>query len=230
METDPEPLLTQVDARVLGCLLEKAATTPDVYPLTLNSLILACNQKSNRHPVVDYEEAIVLESIDDLRKAKFVFRVDVAGSRTAKYRHNIDELLGLDKAAKALLTVLLLRGPQTLGELRTRCERMYGFATTDEVEAKLLEVTGDLNRPLWRKLPRSRGKKEERYQHLLSGEPEPESEDGLRDAGEPATELGQGPLSSRDARIQELETSVSTLRSELDSLKAELDAFKDQFR
>jgi len=227
MENETYPLLTAVDARVLGCLLEKAATTPDAYPLTLNSLLLACNQKSNRHPVVEYDDATVLESIDDLRKTKFVFRVDVAGSRVAKYRHNIDEYLGLDKAGKALLTVLLLRGAQTLGELRTRCERMHAFATTDEVEATLKEVAEDVDHPLWTKLPRSPGKKEERYQHLLSGEPDPTLETESLGA---ADDTVASPLSSRDARIQNLDTTVATLQSELDALKVAFDEFRKQFQ
>ncbi|MGZ0656930.1 YceH family protein [Coraliomargarita sp. W4R53] len=227
MENETYPLLTTVDARVLGCLLEKAATTPDAYPLTLNSLLLACNQKSNRQPVVEYDEETVLESIDDLRKKKFTFRVDVAGSRVAKYRHNIDEYLGLDKAGKALLTVLLLRGPQTLGELRTRCERMHAFATTDEVEATLKEIAEDVDHPLWTKLPRSPGKKEERYQHLLSGEPDLATE--TVDHGV-VTETVASPLSSRDERIQNLETTVATLQSELDGLKAAFEEFQKQFQ
>ncbi len=227
MDNETYPLLTAVDARVLGCLLEKAATTPDAYPLTLNSLQLACNQKSNRQPVVDYEEEVILESIDDLRRAKLVFRVDVAGSRVAKYRHNIDELLGLDKAGKALLTVLLLRGAQTLGELRTRCERMHSFATTDEVEATLKEISEEVDRPLWTKLPRSPGKKEERYQHLLSGEPTPDAETDRSDATE---DCSPSPLSSRDARIQNLETEIEALKVELEILKTAFDEFQEQFQ
>jgi uncharacterized protein YceH (UPF0502 family) len=227
MDNETFPLLTAVDARVLGCLLEKAATTPDAYPLTLNSLLLACNQKSNRQPVVEYDEETVLESIDDLRKKKFVFRVDVAGSRVAKFRHNIDEYLGLDKASKALLTVLLLRGPQTLGELRTRCERMHAFATTDEVEATLKETAEDVDHPLWTKLPRSPGKKEERYQHLLSGEPDPTADTESLGV---ITETVASPLSSRDARIQDLETTVELLQSELDALKATFEEFQKQFQ
>ncbi|WPJ94007.1 YceH family protein [Coraliomargarita algicola] len=228
MDNETYPLLTAVDARVLGCLLEKAATTPDAYPLTLNSLLLACNQKSNRQPVVEYDEETVLESIDDLRKAKLVFRVDVAGSRVAKYRHNIDEHLGLDKAGKALLTVLLLRGAQTLGELRTRCERMHSFATTDEVEATLKEIAEDIDRPMWTKLPRLPGKKEERYQHLFSGEPTPATESDTADSE--AVISTSSPLSSRDARIQELETTVETLQAELDELKAAFEEFQKQFQ
>jgi len=227
MENEPPPLLTAVDARVLGCLLEKAATTPDAYPLTLNSLLLACNQKSNRHPVVEYEEETVLEAIDDLRKAKLVFRVDVAGSRVAKYRHNIDEHLGLDKAGKALLTVLLLRGAQTLGELRTRCERMHAFVTTDEVETTLKEIAEDVDRPLWTKLPRSPGKKEERYQHLFCGQPALRSE---TESTEAPYDTAQSPLSSRDARIQNLETRVEALQDELNVLKVAFDEFRQQFQ
>jgi uncharacterized protein YceH (UPF0502 family) len=224
METDP--LLTSVDVRVLGSLLEKAATTPDAYPLTLNSLQLACNQKSNRHPVVDYDEETILESIEDLRKARLVFRVDVAGSRTAKFRHNIDELLGLGKDAKALLTVLLLRGPQTLGELRTRCERMHAFATTEEVESTLQSIADEVDRPLWTKLPRSPGKKEERYQHLFSGPPGPSQETDRSNASDEAV---TGPISTRDARIQNLEDTVNTLQRELDNLKSTFDDFRQQF-
>jgi uncharacterized protein YceH (UPF0502 family) len=224
---EPNPLLTSVDVRVLGSLLEKAATTPDAYPLTLNSLLLACNQKSNRHPVVDYDEATILESIDDLRKAKLVFRVDVAGSRTAKYRHNFDELLGLGKDAKALLTVLLLRGPQTLGELRTRCERMHAFATIEEVESTLQSIAEEVDRPLWTKLPRSPGKKEERYQHLFSGQPDPAQETESTGISDPAV---TGPLSTRDTRIQNLEETVTKLQSEFNELKSTFDAFHEQFR
>jgi uncharacterized protein YceH (UPF0502 family) len=230
MENETYPLLTSVDARVLGCLLEKASTTPDAYPLTLNSLLLACNQKSNRQPVVEYDEATVMESIDDLRKAKLVFRVDVAGSRVAKYRHNIDELLGLGKAGKALLTVLLLRGPQTLGELRTRCERMHAFATTDEVKATLEELVEEIDRPLWTKLPRSPGKKEERYMHLFSGKPIESTETLASTATlQPPGSAAPSPMSSRDARIKNLETQVETLESELNELKAAFEEFRQQF-
>lgn len=153
MEDEAFPLLSAPEVRVLGCLLEKSETTPDAYPLTLNSLLLACNQKSNRDPVVEYDEDLVIEALDDLRKKGFVFRVDVAGSRVAKFRHNIDELLGLSRGSKALLSVLLLRGAQTLGELRTRSERMHSFATTEAVEEELIEVASEIERPLWMKLP-----------------------------------------------------------------------------
>lgn len=226
MENEEYPLLSANEVRVLGCLMEKAATTPDAYPLTLNNLILACNQKTNRNPVVEFDEDVVIEAIDDLRKKGFAFRVDVAGSRTAKYRHNIDELLGLSRGSKALLTVLLLRGAQTLGELRTRSERMHSFATTESVEEELIEVAEEIDRPLWMKLPRAPGQKEERYQHLLSGEPD-------LDAFEHASPAAMAPvvnkLSDRDERIQELESEVQNLKQELESLKTAFDAFKQEF-
>ena len=206
--------------------MEKAATTPDAYPLTLNNLILACNQKTNRNPVVEFDEDAVVEAIDDLRKKGFAFRVDVAGSRSAKYRHNIDELLGLSRGSKALLTVLLLRGAQTLGELRTRCERMHSFATTESVEEELIEVAEEIDRPLWMKLPRAPGQKEERYQHLVSGEPDLEA---LEHASPAAMAPVVNKLSDRDERIQELETEVQHLKQELESLKTAFDAFKQEF-
>ncbi|MDP4644460.1 MAG: YceH family protein [Opitutales bacterium] len=227
MENEEYPLLSTNEVRVLGCLMEKAATTPDAYPLTLNNLVLACNQKTNRDPVVEFDEDTIIEAIDDLRKKGFVFRVDVAGSRVAKYRHNIDELLGLSRASKALLTVLLLRGAQTLGELRTRSERMHSFVTTESVEEELVEVAEEIDRPLWVKLPRAPGKKEERYQHLLSGEPDLEA---IEHGTPPATiDPATAKLAARDERIQNLETEVESLKEELKSLKDAFDAFKQEF-
>lgn len=226
MEDEEYPLLSAPEVRVLGCLLEKSETTPDAYPLTLNSLLLACNQKSNRDPIVEYDEDIAIEALDDLRKKGFAFRVDVAGSRVAKFRHNIDELLGLSQGSKALLTVLLLRGAQTLGELRTRSERMHSFATTEAVEAELIEVAEEVERPLWMKLPRAPGKKEERYMHLLSGKPDLENfETSTVPAQDPAT----NKLAARDERIQNLEDEISALKTELAQLKDEFEAFKQEF-
>ncbi|MGJ8640690.1 MAG: YceH family protein [Opitutaceae bacterium] len=224
MEDETYPTLSPIEARVLGCLLEKAATTPDAYPLTLNSLQLACNQKSNRQPVVDYDEDTIVEAIDDLRTKQLVFRVDVAGSRVAKYRHNFDELLGLHKAGKALMTVLLLRGSQTLGELRTRCERMYSFASSEAVEQELAEIAEEVDRPLWIKLPRAPGQKEERYHHLFCGTP---------DFDAPVAVVPSEPamvkLAARDERIQNLENEVERLNNELGELKTAFDEFRTQF-
>lgn len=227
MEDEEYPLLSASEVRVLGCLLEKAATTPDAYPLTLNSLLLACNQKSNRDPVVEYDEDIVIEALDDLRKKGFVFRVDVAGSRVPKFRHNIDELLGLGRGSKALLTVLLVRGAQTLGELRTRSERMHSFATTEAVEEELIEVAGEIERPLWMKLPRAPGKKEKRYQHLLSGEPDLEN---IETSDAPTQDPATKKLAARDERIQNLENEVAELKAELVLLQDSFEAFKQEFK
>lgn len=227
MENEIYPLLSPMEVRVLGSLLEKAATTPDAYPLTLNNLQSACNQKSNRAPIVDYDQDIIVEAIDDLRKKKFVFRVDIAGSRSAKYRHNFDELLGLHKAGKALMTVLLLRGPQTLGELRTRCERMHSFESTESIEKELGEMADEIDRPLWIKLPRASGQKEERYQHLLSGEPTL-SQLAINTPDTP-NEPAMVKLAARDERVQNLETKVATLNNELDELKRAFDEFRTQF-
>ena len=135
---------------MLGCLLEKSFTTPDVYPLSFNGLLTACNQKTNRAPVVDYDEDQVAEAIEGLRDKQLVLRVDGAGSRVQKYRHRIEERLGLTAASQALLTVLLLRGPQTVGELRTRTERMHAFATLEVVETELREAAEDCELPLWK--------------------------------------------------------------------------------
>ncbi len=227
MSENPEELieLTLEEARVLGCLLEKAATTPDVYPLTLNSLIAACNQKTNRHPVVDYDEEVVAEAIEGLRAKKLAFRVDVAGSRVPKYRHHVEETLGLAKTGKALLAVLLLRGPQTLGELRTRTERMHIFADTDAVEAELNFLAEDLDPPLWRRMPPAPGQKEARYKHLLCGDIDCDLSESVALPSEPAV----ASVQARNQRIELLENKVAELKNELSELKAVFEQFKQQF-
>ncbi|MFU8848488.1 MAG: YceH family protein [Opitutales bacterium] len=225
-ESEENPIeLTSEEARALGCLLEKAATTPDVYPLTLNSLLAACNQKTNRHPVVEYDEETVAEATEGLRARKLAFRVDVAGSRVPKYRHNVDQHLGLDRAGKALLAVLLLRGPQTPGELRLRTERMHSFATTAAVEQELDELADELDPPLWKKLPPSPGQKEVRYCHLLCGEP---AMDAM-----PARAMPVAPaiaaVQARNERIENLETKVAGLEAEIAMLKESFEQFQKQF-
>ena len=170
-DVDDAPLiLTAAEARVLGCLMEKAVTTPDAYPLSFNGLITACNQKTNRNPVVDYDDDLVAEAVEGLRGKHLLYRVDGGGSRVQKYKHRIDERLGILPASQALLTVLLLRGAQTPGELRTRSERMHSFVDTEAVEAEVAETSADISIPLWRRLPQAAGQKEARYMHLLFGE------------------------------------------------------------
>lgn len=223
-ENEYEPL-TSEEVRVLGCLLEKEATTPDTYPLTLNSLLLACNQKTNRNPVVDYDEDTIADGIEGLRNKLLIVRVDGAGSRVPKFRHLIDDQLGLDRPGKALLAVLFLRGPQTLGELRLRTERMSSFATTDQVAEKLSELSEDVDRPLWIKLPQAAGQKEERYAHLFSGEPE---EPTGQSVATPAPNAALDSASSRAAKIATLEATVESLSNELNALKAEFSEFRKQ--
>ena len=172
--------LTDAEVRVLGSLIEKEITTPDYYPLSLNALVAACNQSSNRNPVLHFDEDTVARAADSLREAKLVHLVDRGESRVTKYRHVLYEAMNLGRPAIAVLCVLMLRGPQTVGEIRTRSNRLYDFTSLQEVEITLNSlVSGET--PLVVRLPRQTGQKEVRYAHLLSGEvrltePEPETE------------------------------------------------------
>lgn len=164
-------ILHPVEIRVLGCLLEKEAATPEYYPLTLNSLVLACNQKSNRDPVVEYDETSVLHTLDGLREKGLVLRVDQAGSRVPKFRHQLLSRFPLNEREVALLCTLFLRGPQTSGELRSRSERLYPFRDLAQVEETIHDLATRLEEPLLQTLPRQPGHKEVRHAHLFSGEP-----------------------------------------------------------
>lgn len=218
--------LTGEEARVLGCLLEKAATTPAVYPLTLNSLVAACNQKSNRDPVVDYDEETVAEAIEGLRSKHLVFRWDGAGSRVPKYKHHVDERFGLNSAGKALLSVLLLRGAQTLGQLRTRSERMHVFRDISAVQNELDELAEEADPPLWEKIAPAQGQKETRYRHLLCGRPA--HEEGT-DPPSSVEEPVMGKVRARNERIECLESRVEELQAELADLKVAFEDFRKQF-
>ncbi len=167
-------LLDPVEVRVLGALVEKEAATPEYYPLSLNALVNACNQKSNRHPVVNYTDEDVSHAILRLR-AKGLALTITGGSRVAKYGQRISETLNLGRRELAALAVLLLRGPQTLGEIKDRSERLYHFADLDEASSTLDRLAAWPAMPLTVKLPRQPGQKEARYAHLLSGEPQLES-------------------------------------------------------
>ena len=155
-----------VEIRVLGCLIEKQRTTPDVYPLSLNSLRLACNQATNRDPVVDYDDATIRGALERLSRKGWTRLASGPGSRAAKYRHLLDEALGRVPSQIALLAVLMLRGPQTPGELKTRVERLYPFASLEDVE-KALEALAE--NELVRRLPRRPGQSQDRYEQLLGG-------------------------------------------------------------
>jgi len=170
--------LSDIEVRVLGALIEKEITTPDYYPLSLNALVAACNQSSNRNPVVHFDETTVARTLDTLREKKFVVFVDRSESRVTKYRHLLYEVLNLGRPAIGVMCVLMLRGPQTIGEIRTRTNRLYDFKSLEEVETVLSSLMSG-ETPLVTRLARQTGQKEVRYAHLLSGEvqltePEPE--------------------------------------------------------
>jgi hypothetical protein len=197
-----------VEIRVLGCLIEKQRTTPDVYPLSLNTLRLACNQSTNRDPVVDYDEPEIREALQRLSRRGWVRLASGPGSRAVKYRHLLDEALSLSGPEISLLAVLLLRGPQTLGELKSRSDRLHAFASLDEVASTL---GGLSERELAARLPRRPGQKEDRYAHLLGGEqPAPAAAHA-----EPAAAATMGS----DARLAALEQRVERLEDELAALR-----------
>ena len=166
-----------VEIRVLGCLIEKQRTTPDVYPLTLNALRLACNQSTNRDPVVDYDENTIRAGIDRLVQRRWATLASWSNRRSMKYRHTLDGALGLDDAEMAVLDVLMLRGAQTPGELKTRTERLHRFADMEELGGTLERL---IERQLARRLERRPGQREERYTHLLAGEEAAEAEERPR--------------------------------------------------
>jgi uncharacterized protein YceH (UPF0502 family) len=203
-----------VELRVLGCLIEKQRTTPDVYPLSLNALRLACNQATSREPVVDYDEATIRRALDALGRRGWTRLASGPGSRAAKFRHLFDEALGLDGAQISLLAVLMLRGPQTPGELKQRTERLHRFDTLEQVEQVLAALGG---RELVTELARRPGRKEARYAHLLGGEPEP---------GPPPEVEARPPASAPpgDDRLGALEEAVAELRAAVAALRADLDA------
>jgi len=163
--------LSPEEARVLGCLLEKEITLPDYYPMTLNALVTACNQTTNREPVVRYDERTVLRSLESMKSHGYVFEVNIVGGRTLKYRHNLKgKLPGLGRTHMALLCLLLLRGPQTAGELRQRTERLHEFADMQDVENALAELIGYKEGPLVQCIPAAPGQRVAQYMHLFCGE------------------------------------------------------------
>jgi uncharacterized protein len=204
-----------VELRVLGCLVEKQRTTPDVYPLSLNSLRLACNQATNRDPVVDYDEATIRAALDRLGRRGWTRLASGPGSRTAKFRHLLDEALQLTPSELALLAVLMLRGPQTPGELKGRTERIYRFASLEHVEQGLERL---MERELVARLPRRPGQKEERFTQLLGGEI-PAAAPADEDVAVPPAGAGADRVSELEARVERLEDEVASLRTALDGLR-----------
>jgi uncharacterized protein YceH (UPF0502 family) len=199
------------EVRVLGCLIEKQRTTPDAYPLTLNSLRLACNQSTNRDPVVDYDEATVRDALARLGQRRWTRMASGHGSRAPKYRHLLDEALGLDAAELCLMCVLMLRGAQTPGELKGRVERMHRFADLAGVEGTLDRL---VERGLAARLDRRPGQKEQRYEQLLgSGGPAP-----------PAAEPPGPATAGVEARVDRLERELAELRELVEALRGDLGA------
>jgi len=215
-------LLDGVEIRVLGCLIEKEMTTPEYYPLSLNGLTNACNQKSNRDPIMALAEEDVVRALDGLRFKQLAV-VAADGGRVPKYRHLSAEKQGLVPAELALVCELMVRGPQTVGELRTRGERMHPFADLAAVE----EVLGELmerETPLVARLPRQPGRKESRYAQLWGGEPESAPDEG----GAPP-EVARQRVMAENERIGKLEDEVALLRAEVATLRQAVEEFKAQF-
>lgn len=212
------------EIRVLGVLAEKEALTPDIYPLTLNAIINGCNQLSSRQPVMQLSEETVLQTLDTLKDKKLVVVRHQAGARVAKYSHNLRGIFSLEAAQVAILTMLLLRGAQTIGELRQRCERMYRFDSLDAANSALTDLIRH-QPPLALALPLAPGAKEARYIHLLSDEEPLLAQTHFNhptNSNNTSQPQGQG-------RIAELEEEIKNIKRELAWLLSEFDKFKQQF-
>jgi uncharacterized protein len=217
-------ILTSIETRVLGSLIEKDITTPDYYPLSLNALVNACNQKNNREPVMQLDEQTVSEALTSLQEKRLAGPAGGADSRVTKYEHRLQEVYNFDRREIAVICVLLLRGPQTPGELRGRTDRMYRFDALEDVVSTLDRLT-QREPPLTTMLPRQPGTKESRYMHLFSGEPE----EGV--ARTPSSAKAETPRDfANDAdRLIHLEREVSQLREEFAALQQQFATFRKQF-
>lgn len=219
--------LSNDEARVLGALMEKEVTTPDYYPMTLNGLVNACNQKSCRDPVVSFDESTVALLVDSLRDEKgLAAMVSAAVSRVPKYKQRLTESYHFPPAERAILCELLLRGAQTPGELKNRADRMHHFASLDDVLAALKELETRADGPWVVQLPRQPGRKEARYMHLLCGMPDLEAMGDDAVTGEVMTSTSaESPME----RIKRLEEEVARLSGALAALEASFESFRKQF-
>lgn len=215
------PPLSLLETRVLGVLVEKQLTTPDYYPLTLNALLAGCNQKSARNPVLNAVEGEVQMALDDLKRHTLVVESTGASGRVARYAHNIDRVLRLPTPVVALLASLMLRGPQTPGELRVNCDRLYRFADISALEAYLEEMAARPAGALVVRLPKQPGAREHRYAHLLSGAPAVDLDPGFDVTGE--REVSTGEIAALKANVAQLREDVADLRRLVERLYAELD-------
>lgn len=219
-----ELILNPTEVRVVGALIEKQVTTPEYYPLTLNALRQACNQLSNREPVVAFDEKTVAWALESLRDRKLIRVVTTADGRVPKYRHVLDEALGLKSPEMAVMCVLMLRGAQTVGEIRTRTERLYPFSALSFVETTLEDLMMR-EPPLVVKLPRQTGRKESRYAHLLGGEVQvAEAEDAT-----PQVERATLEVRAEGEKFARLEEELKSVRAELSALQEQFREFKKQF-
>lgn len=207
--------LNAVEVRVLGTLIEKDMTTPDYYPMSLNALVNACNQKTNREPVTAYEDSAVMEALETLRGKQLAVFVHESGSRVEKYRHRLGESFNFTRGELAVMAVLMLRGPQTVAELRERAARLHGFDDNLAVEHTLHRLESREEQPLVKLLPRLQGMKEPRWAQLLGGEPE---------------WTADRPLAPAQAGPADLAERVENLEAELRALRAEFERFREQFQ
>src|SRR5450755_3204989 len=221
----PIVILSEIETRVLGSLIEKDITTPDYYPLSLNALVNACNQKNNRDPVMTLEEDTVRRALNTLQEKRLAGPASGADSRVTKFEHRLQEVFNFDRREIAIVCVLLLRGPQTPGELRSRTDRMYHFEALDDV-ISTLDRLAQREPPLSAILPRQPGTKESRYTHLFSGEPPELSEAGVVVGDSPARPAATPAATDRIAR---LEQEVAILRQELSEVQQQLASFRKQF-
>ena len=213
------PVLSLLETRVLGVLIEKERTVPDSYPLTLNALVSGCNQKTSRDPIINASESEVQAAVDSLKSKSLV--IESSGGRVARFSHNFERVLQVPRQASALLAVLMLRGPQTAGELRINCERLHAFADISSVEAFLRELAERPAGALVTELPRQAGARENRWMHLLSGPPNVEEPA----AGVPlsaAVDLGVSELAAVKANVARLENEVSELKALVAKICADL--------
>jgi len=207
---------------VLASLVEKQVTTPEYYPLSLNALTLACNQKNNRNPVTSYEEGTIMQTLESLREKNLVYVFYGSSSRVPKYKHVMPEVLHLNEKELAALCVLMLRGPQTIGEIKDRAGRLHEFANLEEVDATLDGLAVKEPDPMVTRLPRQPGQKEMRFAHLLSGEVSVEVPSESESTRRPVRTI-------EPDKVSRLEEEVAVLKSQVNSLQQQFEQFKKQF-
>jgi uncharacterized protein YceH (UPF0502 family) len=216
----PLPALSLLETRVVGVLYEKQHTVPDTYPLTLNALVSGCNQKTSRAPVIDASEAEVQAAIDSLKAYNLV--IESSGGRVARYSHNLERVLQVPSQSAALLTALMLRGPQTPGELRTGTERLHRFVDISSVEGFLNELAERPAGALVVELPRSPGSREARWAHLLSGVPEVDAQAPVRDRERTGDDVSLGEIAALKANVSRLEREVAGLKAVVERVCSDL--------